>query len=152
MTIEQIVAALVIALRVQSVRERPPVMPARVVNNIVIIVEAAVAADPRPEFVRLALAVCVAESGLQLRQRDASLCGCQPYNTDGTTQARCVARSLAAGLTRCGTVERAINRYVTGRCSAPRRPTRGAVEWRSLLVRYRAIVRALSRAMSPGSD
>lgn len=150
MTVEQLVAALVIALRVQGAHGRPPTMPARVVENVVIVVDAARAVNPRPEFVRQVLAVCVAESGLQLRQRGASLCGCRPYDTDRATQARCAARSVATSLDRRGSEERAINRYVRGLCSAPTGTSQRSVDWRLRLVRYRAVVRRLSRAVTPG--
>lgn len=140
--IERIVAALLVVLRLRGDHGRPLVLTERASRNVESIVREARAVDDRPEFVQLVLAVCVVESGAQLRQPRAALCGCQPYDTSGETQARCAARSLATALSRCGSPERAVNRYVWGQC---RQATSG--RWRLRLIDYRARVRRVTAAL-----
>lgn len=98
------------------------------------------------------LAVCVLESGLRVRDRDASLCGCQPYATDDATQATCAARSYAAGLTRCGTAEGAVSRYVWGRCAVARATTPCRARWRAHVLGYLRSWGRLVATMRRGED
>lgn len=127
--------ALVAVLRIQGAAAARGDLPPALDRRVREIVAAAVAEGVDPAEV---LALCVRESGVRLRNRRASLCGCQPYLTDDRTQARCAAAAWRRALDHCGSAERAVNRYVRGPCEAPRRPTPGPVEWRSHLARYRA--------------
>ncbi len=98
------------------------------------------------------LAVCVMESGLRVRDRGASLCGCQPYATDDATQATCAARSYAAGLTRCGSPEGAVSRYVWGRCEVSRGLTPCRLRWRAHVIGYVRLWGRLVATMRRGED
>lgn len=93
----------------------------------------------------LALAVCVLESGLRVRDQRASLCGCQPYGTGDAAQATCAARSLRAGLVRCGSAEGAVSRYVWGRCAVSRGRTPRRAWWRAHVLGYLRRVTAVRR-------
>lgn len=86
----------------------------------------------------LVVSVCIVESGLRVRNRRASLCGCGPHPVDDTdaAQARCAARSLAVGIARCGSVDGAVSRYVWGRCAPSRGTTPGRAWWRAHVRRY----------------
>lgn len=66
------------------------------------------------------VATCFVESGLRTRHTRAPLCGCQPYDTDDATQARCAARSWRTSLARCHTPLGAVTRYGYGLCRVPR--------------------------------
>ena len=98
------------------------------------------------------LAVCVMESGLRVRARNASLCGCQPYATDDATQATCAARSYAAGLDRCHTAEGAVSRYVWGRCEVSRGATPCRARWRAHVLAYVRSWGRLVATMRRGED
>jgi hypothetical protein len=84
----------------------------------------------------LALAVCVMESGMRVRSPRASLCGCQPYTSGDAAQATCAARSLRAGMERCGSAEGAVSRYVWGRCAPSRGRTARRAWWRAHVLGY----------------
>ena len=109
-------------------------LPPSVDRRVRLIVAASHLAGVDPADV---IALCLLESGLRVRDRNASLCGCQPYATDDATQATCAARSYAAGLTRCGTPDGAVSRYVWGRCEVSRGATPCRARWRAHVLAYR---------------
>lgn len=138
--------ALAAVLRLRGPDGRPlRRLPAAIDARASAVVEEARRAGAEPPHV---LALCLLESGLRVRHRRASLCGCQPYNTGDRRQARCAAISWARAVAYCRSPERAVNRYVSGSCEPPRAPTRGAIEWVGHLARYRASWSRLAAALA----
>lgn len=87
----------------------------------------------------LVLSLCWMESGLRIRNRSASLCGCQPYATSDAVQAECAARSIRTSLERCGDVDSAVSRYVWGRCELARGSSPTQQRWRAHVKRYQRL-------------
>lgn len=87
----------------------------------------------------LVVSLCWMESGLRVRNRGASLCGCQPYDTSDATQAECAARAIRAGLDRCGDVDAAVARYVWGRCTVTGGVSQIQQRWRAHVKRYQRL-------------
>lgn len=134
--------AIILRVHLTAAGELPPSLA----HRVQLLVEAARAEGVDPVDV---VGLCVMESGLRYRARRASLCGCQPYNTDDRAQARCAARSYAAGLVRCGTPEGAVSRYVWGRCSLSRGTTERRRWWRDHVIVY---TRSWSRIVATMRD
>ena len=75
-------------------------------------------------------AVADVESGYRMRGA-RSLMGCQPYGSPDWQQARCGAQSIVTSLRICGTLNRALTRYVSpsGTCTTTRRWRRRAAHY-----------------------
>ena len=71
----------------------------------------------------LLVAVCFGESTFGESRRQARFCGCMAgWARTDKQQAACAARSLARGIDQCGSIPRALNRYVSGTCSGANSP------------------------------
>jgi hypothetical protein len=84
----------------------------------------------------LAVSICWMESGLRLRNRMASLCGCQPYATSDEEQVSCMVRSLRTSLRVCGSTDGAVSRYVWGRCELATGTSARQQHWRAHVEHY----------------
>lgn len=113
------VLAVLLALH-PNLAVRSPERRTAAVERLGLIIEACDEAGLRGAACAPVIATCFVESGLRTRHARSPLCGCQPYDTDDATQARCAARSWRTSLARCRTRLGAATRYGYGLCRVPR--------------------------------